>query len=251
MTPRVSVVIPCYNAASYLGEALESVRAQSRAADEVLVIDDGSTDDSHEVALIAGVDVLRHQENRGPGAALNTGLNIVTGDYVAILAADDVWDHDHIATLARLLDEHPEAAVAFSAMRLAGDRSGEWRCPHAFHRPAWVWSETFATWIRIPASAVLLRRALTYAVRFDERREVCPDYEFWCRVALTGRAAWTQRVTATYRQHAQQITRKRPGTYRLSMMVDAQRRIIDDLRHQRDPRAEILAAQAETQWGSV
>ncbi len=90
--PLFSVIIPTYNRAALLGEALESVFAQEFRDYEVIVVDDGSTDGTPEVLQYYGDRIrLFHQENKGPGAARNTGIRQAQGDYVAFLDSDDVW----------------------------------------------------------------------------------------------------------------------------------------------------------------
>jgi len=86
----VSVIIPVFNGAKYLGAAIGSVRAQERGADELIVVDDGSTDESAAIAAAAGATVIR-QENAGAGVARNTGIEAATGDVIAFLDADDLW----------------------------------------------------------------------------------------------------------------------------------------------------------------
>jgi glycosyltransferase involved in cell wall biosynthesis len=104
----ISVIIPAHDAATTLGETLASVRAQSRSADEVIVVDDGSRDDTAMVAAAAGAAVVR-QPNRGVAAALNAGVQAALGGLVAFLDADDLWAADclheqerHLATRADL-----------------------------------------------------------------------------------------------------------------------------------------------------
>ena len=89
-TPLVSVIVPAYNAERYLAEALESIFAQGHAALEVIVVDDGSTDDTGTIAASLGVQLVR-QTNRGAGAARNAGVAVARGDFLAFLDADDVW----------------------------------------------------------------------------------------------------------------------------------------------------------------
>lgn len=107
MTAKVSVIIPCYNAARYVGETLESVQRQTWANLEVVVVDDGSTDDSVRIIeTFEGLNlILVRQTNRGQTAALNAGLAHATGDFVQYLDADDLIDPDKIAIqMARLAD---------------------------------------------------------------------------------------------------------------------------------------------------
>lgn len=85
-----TVIIPAYNAASTLGDAIASLRAQTRPPARILVVDDGSSDGTGEVAAEAGADLLR-QENKGPGAASTLGIGTVTTPYLGFLDADDLW----------------------------------------------------------------------------------------------------------------------------------------------------------------
>lgn len=97
-TPTTSVVVPAYNAARYLGDAIESILGQSRPADEIIVVDDGSTDDTAALVRRFG-DAVRYvyQPNAGLGAARNRGIELSSGDCLAFLDADDVWPADSLA----------------------------------------------------------------------------------------------------------------------------------------------------------
>lgn len=114
VTDKVSVIIPCYNAARHVGETLESVRRQTWRNLEVIVVDDGSTDDSARIAeTFAGLDlVLVRQANRGQTAALNVGLAHATGDYIQYLDADDLIDPDKIAIQMSRLRQSPRSVAS-------------------------------------------------------------------------------------------------------------------------------------------
>jgi glycosyltransferase involved in cell wall biosynthesis len=104
---RISVIIPTYNRARLLGEALESVFGQEEPAFEILVVDDGSTDETVELLRSHGdrVRMLR-QENRGPAAARNLGIEHARGDYVAFLDSDDVWFPWTLAVYRSVIERH-------------------------------------------------------------------------------------------------------------------------------------------------
>lgn len=106
---RISVVLPAYNAEDVVGRAVESVLAQTRPADEVIVVDDGSSDDTSAVVrgFGAAVRCLR-QENQGPGAARNTGAAAATGEWVAFLDCDDVWMEHRLAAAQGVLADDEE-----------------------------------------------------------------------------------------------------------------------------------------------
>ncbi len=107
----ISVVIPAYNAESFLAEAIASALAQSPPVSEVVVVDDGSTDDTASLAASFGPPVIVvRQDNRGIGAARNAGVAVAHGDYLAFLDADDIWPDGRLCQLlAALLDSDNDA----------------------------------------------------------------------------------------------------------------------------------------------
>lgn len=114
MKAKVSVIIPCYNAAPYVAETLDSLRRQTWPNLEVIVVDDGSTDDSARIVeTYAGSDLtLIHQPNRGGSAAINVGLARATGDFVQFLDADDLIDADKIAVQMDRLANAPRCVAS-------------------------------------------------------------------------------------------------------------------------------------------
>lgn len=112
-----TVVIPVYNGAKYLAEAVESVRRQTFASFEIVIVDDGSTDATAEVA--AGLPGVRyvHQLHTGPAAALNHGVRLATGKFIAFLSADDVWCPDKLAVQHRAFGQDPEGKLVFGHMQ--------------------------------------------------------------------------------------------------------------------------------------
>ena len=116
----ISVLIPAYNRAGVIGEALSSVRSQTRAPAETIVVDDASTDGTAELAEQNGARVIRLKKNRGAAAARNEGIRAANGDAIALLDSDDFWEPNHLATVGALLEENPEAAAAASSIRMVG-----------------------------------------------------------------------------------------------------------------------------------
>ncbi len=105
----ISVLIPAYNAERTLAETLASVLGQTQPPDEVIVVDDGSTDRTAEVVTAASKSIqLIRQANRGAAAALNVGIQHARGDLLAFVDADDLWEHDKLAAQAQVLAEKPE-----------------------------------------------------------------------------------------------------------------------------------------------
>jgi glycosyltransferase involved in cell wall biosynthesis len=112
----ISVVIPTYNSAAVLADAVDSILTQTRPADEIIVVDDGSTDGTAEVCGAYG-DKIRYirQANQGASIARNAGISAARGDWLAFLDADDVWEPRKLELQLAALDQHPEADFAVTA----------------------------------------------------------------------------------------------------------------------------------------
>lgn len=203
----VAVVIPCYNHGHFLGEAIASALQQAYRPVEVVVVDDGSTDATAEVASRYGVRCVR-QANRGLPTARNAGLAAVTGVYVVFLDADDRLLPGALEVGAAALDRHPEAAFAVGRHRcIAADGS---RLPSA-QRPR-VDRDHYASlvrwcWIAMPATVMHRRAALEQVGGFDTAFRYAEDYDLYLR--LTWRYPIMDHYTevAEYRQHADTLSR--------------------------------------------
>lgn len=119
--PLVTIIVASYNYGAYLTEALSSALAQTHRPLEIIVIDDGSTDDSVEIAnrFVPDVRVIV-QENRGLVAVLNRGIAEARGEYVCVLSADDIFRPTYVERLLKSLLDHPDAGFAYSAMQCFG-----------------------------------------------------------------------------------------------------------------------------------
>jgi glycosyltransferase involved in cell wall biosynthesis len=209
VTPQsISAVIPCYNTAAFLEEAVRSAMTQTRKVDEVIVIDDGSTDESRAVAERLGVVCIRMPAHAGPGAARNRGIAAARGELIAFLDADDYCAPTHCEDVASLLERHSDCAVAFSRIR---------RFDQAEESLSRIYlTEDFATPILwhlikdniVPQSTAVVRRAiLLQHGGYDESRWHSEDYELWLRLSQHHLFVCTNTVTASYRLHPGQATR--------------------------------------------
>ncbi len=114
----VSVIIPAYNAERYLAEALASVFGQSRVPEEIIVVDDGSTDRTEEVVRKHGEAIrFLKQPHRGPGAARNLGVESARGEFIAFLDADDLWLPEKLSAQLDLFRTRPNIDMAFGRVR--------------------------------------------------------------------------------------------------------------------------------------
>jgi glycosyltransferase involved in cell wall biosynthesis len=119
---RYGVVIPAFNAAATIAEALRSVAAQTIATEEIVVVDDGSTDDTAAAIAASGVAVrYLRQDNAGPGSATTRGFGALTTPLIATLDADDLWLPEKIAMQLRHLQENPDVSGVFSQWQVFAD----------------------------------------------------------------------------------------------------------------------------------
>lgn len=123
--PRLSVVINNYNYGRYVEECIESVLNQTRRADEIIIVDDGSTDNSVEViGKFEGSVILLTQPNRGQLGAMMTGVDAATGDILLFLDSDDMWNSDHLETVEKTFAANPSVDCLFTSLQMFGNDEG-------------------------------------------------------------------------------------------------------------------------------
>lgn len=220
------VVIPAFNAAGYIDAALDSVARQSVPVDELVVVNDGSRDDTGALvrrwigAHPACNARLLEQANGGIPVARNTGIRASGGDWIALLDADDIWEPDHMAALHAALRAAPDALAAYGAGRLLVDGAVQPRLYDDFwDNPSRRFGQPIAgsECLRIdraalarlicgnfikPSSLCMSRAAAERAGLFDEGLRVSEDREFLVRLLLAGDFVYTPRAITQYRWHA-------------------------------------------------
>jgi glycosyltransferase involved in cell wall biosynthesis len=219
--PKVSVVIPTYNCAPYLPEALNSVLGQGYEPIEVVVIDDGSTDDTLDVAARYGSRIkLLTQSNAGPAAARNRALQETSGEYVAFLDGDDLWLPGKLEAQTRFLAKRPEVRVLYTGFKAwRTDASGRFPCPMDFATTlpgdtidedgsGWIYHKLlFDSLIHIIA-AVVHKSVFEEVGLFDDGLSTGSDYDFWIRVSRKFEIFKLANVYALYRIHPNSITHR-------------------------------------------
>jgi glycosyltransferase involved in cell wall biosynthesis len=203
----VSVVIPCYAQAHFLGEAIESVLAQTYPHLEIVVIDDESMDNASSIASrYPGVRCVR-ERNSGMAGARNVGIRVTNGDFLVFLDADDRLLPEAIETGVRMLEEHPECAAAIGAYRRT---THDGRRLDTHSQPA-VRSEQYSrlmreNWAGFPARAIY-RRALFEHVRgFDADVDAAADFAFNLAVAREFPICSHEALVAEHREHGHNIS---------------------------------------------
>lgn len=201
----ITVIVPVYNGEATLAEAIDSVLAQTHTHLELLVIDDGSTDRTAEVAQSRGDPrvALHSFPNAGATASRNRGIQLARGRYVSFLDADDSWRSDKLEKQLAALDAMPEAGLAYSFTTYVDN---EGRTLHGgYQKPVsgWALSELFVRFFLQSGSNALLRREVFDEVgEFDTTFEVCDDLDFYLRVAARFPFALVPEHQVYYRKHS-------------------------------------------------
>lgn len=209
---RVAVIIPVY-AAAFLEEALASVFEQVRPADQVIVIDDGSPDQTaigNAIQRWPGRITLLRQANAGAAAARNAGLRAANTDWVAFLDADDRWLPDFLECQMTFLEAHPDVDLVWADATIVGDTPAAGRtfmsmCPSS--GPVTLES-LLAQTCNVLTSTVVVRRSLVMEIGgFDVALRRGQDFDLWLRLlAQDARAAYHEDVLAVRRLHGENLS---------------------------------------------
>lgn len=181
---KISAIIPTFNRASLVCEAVESVLVQTLPVQEIMVVDDGSTDDTSERLKEFGdrIKIIR-QENRGISAARNAGIENTTGDWLAFLDSDDVWKPNKLARQTEYLQDFAGYKICYTDEEWR--KNGQWFNPKKVHQKYSGDIYRYAV-IRcfVSASSILMhRRLFDQHGLFDEALPACEDYDLWLRLA--------------------------------------------------------------------
>ena len=199
---RISVVVPVFNAASFITEAIESVLSQSHDVLEIVVVDDGSTDDSHDVlANATGPIRIFRQSNQGPSAARNRGIRESKGNVIAFLDADDLWAPGKLEAQILRLQEDEELDVVLGRVRYVGDLN-------AVEQNLRFEAEDQSVINVNLGSGLFRRRVFDRVGYFAEELRHFEDHDWFLRARESGvRMTILPAVTLFYRRHEASTTR--------------------------------------------
>ncbi|GMU78449.1 MAG: hypothetical protein AMXMBFR46_12440 [Acidimicrobiia bacterium] len=177
--PVVSVIVPVFNGARFLGECVASLLAQDWPALDVVVVDDGSTDDSAAIAEgFPGVRVVR-RAHEGLGATRNAGIDAAAGDLVGFCDSDDLWKPNKASVQAAYLDAHPEVDLALCRM--------ETRFEAGVEQPAWMHrDQVYGDFDGVSATSALFRPAVFEALRYRTDMDNGTDFNLLVRARASG-----------------------------------------------------------------
>jgi glycosyltransferase involved in cell wall biosynthesis len=206
---KVSVIIPVRNGALFLGRCLDSVLSQTRPPEEVLVIDDGSTDGSGTIArAYARSVVLLSQNQQGPGVARNLGFDRSSGDVIAFLDADDWWEPHKLRRQVEYLEQRPNVGVCHTATTFVDASGRPVSRPNAALKYR-IQGRCLAELLErnsVTTSSVVLRRSVLGDDRCDVRLTRASDWDLWLRLAPRTEFGYLDEPLTGYQFHGANIS---------------------------------------------
>jgi glycosyltransferase involved in cell wall biosynthesis len=197
--PRVTIAVPAYNAVRFIGETLDSIAAQSFADHEVIVVDDGSTDGTAQLVKARSDVTLLRRENGGPAAARSDAINHGSGELIALIDADDLWEPHKLALQVERFDRDPELLLVGTAAETFGGP----RPVDAQPEEGCVTNRLIEGDFLTTSSVIFRRGAFERAGGFDTDPELISveDYDLWLRMSLLGRFGFVDEVLVRRRWH--------------------------------------------------
>lgn len=214
--PKVSVIIPTYNRKLMIVECLESVLAQTYKDLEIIIVDDGSTDNTEDVLRpYSGRITYIKQSNQGNAAARNTGIKVVKGELVAFQDSDDLWVQDKLGKQVRYLDEHPDVDMVCGNGVIFGNTKdvgrfviSEKRAKILEKNGINLKDNFMKSTIRTP-TIVIKKKVLDELGGFDPNLRVCVDGDFSLRFLTKYKAAFMNEVLFRLRKHDDNLSADR------------------------------------------
>lgn len=236
--PKVSVIIPNFNNAHYVVSAIQSVLNQSYQDFEIIVVDDGSTDNSRETIAQFGTKVrYLWQANQGLAGARNTGIRAAQGELIGLLDADDLWLPTYLATMLDLCQESPQSAVYYCAAQCI-DSNGV-KLPRVLGVPAASSEPIYQTLVRanflIPSTIVMRRGVVMAAGLFDQQLRSCEDWDLWLRIGTNARFTGISEPLVLYRLHNSSLSANVAGMHQAARTVIEKNFGLDEGDHQQWP----------------
>ncbi|BAZ10229.1 putative glycosyl transferase [Calothrix sp. NIES-4071] len=209
---KVSVIIPAYNAMRYLPQTLDSVLQQTFTDFEVVIVNDGSSDNIAEWAPQLKDSRVRliTQANQGVSAARNKGIANSTGEYIAFLDADDLWAPEYLEKQFNYLDKHPHVGVVYTWTKLIDEFGKPINRIFASHAEGMIWKKLLNDDVISTGSSAMVRRLCIDDIGgFDTQLAHAEDLDFWLRIAKKYEFAVIKEPLSSYRQHPGSVTKNR------------------------------------------
>jgi glycosyltransferase involved in cell wall biosynthesis len=220
--PKVSVIVPFFNSEKFISEAIQSVLSQTFTSWELLLVDDGSADESGKIAKRyvtnhhARIRYLEHvaHEHKGMPASRNLGISCSSGEYIAHLDSDDIWSATLLEQQVKILDRNPTVAMTFGPMKVWSEWTGSetnrtdrvqrftFNADRIFSPPTFV--PLLLSEKNDPAGYLIRRTVLEEIGCYEDGLEMCEDWALYTKIALKYDIFISSNCNYFYRQHAAQ-----------------------------------------------
>lgn len=216
----ISVVVPTYNRYAVLKRALESIFAQSYKAVEVIVIDDGSTDETSQITNLFPDVKYFYQENSGVSSARNLGIKKSTSKWIAFLDSDDEWHEDKLQEHFDFHNLHPQLLMSYTNEKWIRNYK-EIKMPKKFKKHGGdIFVECLSHCIIAPSASLMHKDLLEEVGLFDESLEVCEDYDLWLRITVENEIGLINKKLITkYGGNEDQLSTKHWGMDRFRVLA--------------------------------
>ena len=218
---NISVVIPTYNRALLLERAIESVLAQSRPANEIIVVDDGSTDDTQQLigTQYSQIHYIQ-QANKGVSSARNAGIITATCDWICLLDSDDSWRPEKLAKQSQALTDNPDYLICHT--NETWYRNGNVLNQGKKHekRGGYIFQHCLPLCAISPSSVIINKQLFDEIGLFDENLPACEDYDMWLRICAQYPILFLdEALTNKYGGHEDQLSIKHWGMDRFRIVA--------------------------------
>jgi len=218
---KISVIIPTYNRASTLPRAIDSVLAQSRAADEIIVVDDGSTDETQQIIEERYPQIkFISQNNKGVSAARNVGIKNVQGNLICLLDSDDSWQERKLEKQIQVLTENPEYLICHTNETWYRDGKILNQAKKHEKRGGHIFQHCLPLCAISPSSVMIHKKLFDEVGLFDEDLPACEDYDMWLRICCRYSVLFIdEALTNKYGGHDDQLSRQYWGMDRFRIIA--------------------------------
>lgn len=209
--PLVSVVVPCYNHEKYVKETIESILNQTYKNIELIVIDDGSKDNSPRIIQALADEygfTFIHRSNKGLSATLNEGIKLSKGKYFSPCASDDIYIFDKIEKQVQFMESSPEYGMCYGKIIEFNEIGYKRKREIKNFKSGWIFEELLKCSFAIPAITVMIKKDIYNNIGLYDENLYIEDYDMWLRIANKYQIGFLNDYLAYYRRHETNMSKQ-------------------------------------------
>ena len=222
-SPLVSIILPTYNCAAFLSHSIGTILSQTYNSYEIIVIDDGSTDNTKEVLypFMQRIKYIRSEQNKGLPTARNIGILPAQGKYIAFIDADDLWLPEKLQTDIEYFETHPEVSMVYSKHINIDEKGDDLGGNTKKQLPSGnIFTQLFSEQNFIITSSVVVRKEVFETTGlFDEQLFNCQDWDMWLRIAFHFKVAGINKPLVKYRHNPHSLSKNRNNVLKYQKII--------------------------------